>query len=493
MATLCIDAGTTVIKGVLFGHGGAAVGAARRDAVTLRPEAGHSEQDMAAVWAATAAVIAELAAIPGAAIEAIAITGQGDGAWLIDADGVPTGPAILWNDGRAGMLVEAWQEAGAVEADFAICSGRTFAGAPHAILAWLAAHDPERIARSATLLSCTGWLHFRLTGRRVMDRSDAALPFLRADGHAVRDDVWDRFGITDAARLLPQVIADGARAVPITPAAARDLGLDASVRVVIAPYDIGCMALGVGATEPGQACVILGTTICVETVLDTPDNAGAAIGITIPLFDRTLRAFPTLAGCEVLDRMAILVGSASVAEFEALARTSSAGANGLLLLPYLSPAGERAPFFDAEACGVLHGLQLTHDRSDIARTTFEALALVVADCLSVAPVAVDEIMVCGGGARSDLLCQSIADMTGCGVVRPRHQEIGARGALVAARAVLEHRDIGAVAAEVTTESDRFAPNHAVREHHRRQLHRLRTLRTACARTSMVDGRSEKAE
>jgi erythritol kinase (D-erythritol 1-phosphate-forming) len=487
MTTLCIDAGTTVIKAVLFDRDGVAVGGARRETATLRPEWAWSEQSMPAVWDAVVGLVRELKGAANEPIEAIAITGQGDGAWLIDAEGEPTGPAILWNDGRAGAIVESWQAQGLIADDFRICGSRSFAGAPHAILAWLAQHDAARLRRSASLLSCTGWIDFKLTGNRRIDRSDAALPFLDLESGAPRADVWDRFGIGPAVRLLPEVIDDAARAAPIDSRVAEQLGLAPDVRVVLAPYDIGCMALGVGATDPGQACAILGTTICVETVLDRPDLSGSPTGINIPLFDRFLRAFPTLAGCEVLDRMIALTGAGSIEEFEGLALQSTPGADGLLLLPYLSPAGERAPFYSVEACGVLHGLRTTHGRSEIARATFEALAFAVADCLSYAPQMPSEVMLCGGGARSDLWCQLIADTTGCTVRRSAEQEVGARGALVAARAVLEGVDIGRAFAQMDVAAEHFAPDDREREESRHRVERARRLRTLSERDWTLSG------
>ncbi|HVJ02651.1 MAG TPA: FGGY family carbohydrate kinase [Sphingomonas sp.] len=487
MTTLCIDAGTTVIKAVLFDRGGAAIGSARRETATLRPNWAWSEQSMPAVWDAVVDLVRELKAAAGAPIEALSITGQGDGAWLIDAEGEPTGPAILWNDGRAGAIVETWHKNGLIAEDFRVCGSRSFAGAPHAILAWLAQHDPERLRRSASLLSCTGWINFKLTGNRRIDASDAALPFLDLASGAARADVWERFGIGAAERLLPELVADEARAAPIDPRVAEQLGLAADVQIVLAPYDIGCMALGVGATDPGQACAILGTTICVQSVLGAPDLSGSPTGINIPLFDRFLRAFPTLAGCEVLDRMIALTGAGSVEDFEGLARQAAPGADGLLLLPYLSPAGERAPFYSVEACGVLHGLRTTHGRSEIARATFEALAFTVADCLAFAAQMPDAIMLCGGGARSDLWCQLIADTTGCTVRRSTEQEVGARGALVAAHAVLRGVNIGLAFAQMDVATEHFAPDNAGRAQGQARIERARRLRTLAAHDWTLSG------
>ena len=102
----------------------------------------------------------------------------------------------------------------------------------------------------------------------------------------------------------------------------------------------------------------------------------------------------------------------------------------MLFLPYLSPAGERAPFLDPRARGTWWGLSLEHDRTHVARSVFEGLSLVIRDCLVAAAADVTELRVCGGGANSDDWCQLIADVTGVPTVRPADTEVGAKGAFL---------------------------------------------------------------
>jgi xylulokinase len=461
MATLCTDIGTTVVKTVAFAADGRQLGLWRQPAAPRRPQALHAEQDMAALWQALGATLREAAASLGEPVQAIAITGQGDGLWLVDAQGEPVGPAILWNDGRAGDIVAGWTAAGLTARGFDLFGGRSFAGAPHAILAWLSRHDPARLARARAMLSCSGYIFRRLTGHAAMDRSDASLPFLRLDG-TVAEEVFELFGIEGARRLLPEILPDAGRAAALPPAAAAALGLPAGIPVVLAPYDIACMAIGMGAVAHGQASAILGTTICAQVMLDAPDLATREIGINIAVFGKTLRAFPTLGGCETIDWMAALLGL-DAPGFDALAAGAPPGANGLLLLPYMSPAGERAPFFDQAASGALLGLKYPHTRADLARATLESLAFVVRDCLEAAGTGPTELRLCGGGARSDILCQIIADVTGIPVRRAADSEVGARGALIAARAVLHRTTLQLAVDRLVTLGDAIAPaaaNHA---------------------------------
>lgn len=436
MAIICVDAGTTVIKAVGYDSTGAEAAVARRATVVSRPAPGHTEQDMHAVWAAVAATVSEVAAQLNAAedgaagvsggVDFVAITAQGDGCWLVDADGEPTGPAILWNDARAASTVDAWTREGLATTAFRRNGSSAASGLPHAILTWLRANDPARLDRSSAMLTCGGWIFARMTGEHVADESDASAPFMDLRARAYSPELLTMFGLEWAGRLLPRVrpcpVAD------LTPEAAAALGLAAGTPVVMAPYDIAATALGAGAVEPGQACAILGTTLCTEVIVESPDLEGPPTGITIALPGGYLRAFPTFAGTEVVQWTCRLLSLNDPAELGELALLSEPGAGGLAFLPYLSPAGERAPFSDPLARGALLGMSLEHGREHVARAVLEGLTMVIRDCLAATGAAPTELRVCGGGSASAAWLGLIADITGLPVRRSADAEVGARGA-----------------------------------------------------------------
>ncbi|MBO0829983.1 MAG: carbohydrate kinase [Streptosporangiales bacterium] len=432
MCVLAVDVGTSMIKTVVFGDDGRELAVTRVATEVSRPHPGWAEQDMDAVWSAVVRTVREALPRTPDPVRFVALTAQGDGCWLVDEAGRPTGPAVLWSDGRAADAVEDWRRRGVLEAAFRRTGSLTFAGLPNAILAWLGTHDPDRLERSAAALFCGGWVFLRLTGAVAVDESDASAPFLDPATRAYADDVVDLFGLAWAKRLLPEVRGDDRRVAELTGAAADELGLPAGLPVVLAPYDVASTALGAGAVERGQACGILGTTLCTEVVRDGVETAGEPAGLTIALDSagRVLRAFPTLAGTEVLGWAARVLDLDGPVELGELARRAEPGAGGVLFLPYLSPAGERAPFLDPHARGTWWGLSLEHDRTHVARSVFEGLSLVIRDCLVEAAADVTELRVCGGGAASDDWCRLIADVTGVPTVRPADTEVGAKGAFL---------------------------------------------------------------
>ncbi|MFK0294112.1 FGGY-family carbohydrate kinase [Streptomyces sp. NPDC090442] len=432
MSVLTIDAGTTVIKSVVFDDQGNEIAVSRVATHVTRPHPGWAEQDMDAVWQAVVRTVREVLTDLNDPVWLVSFTAQGDGAWLVDDHGRPTGPAILWSDGRAGDLLTTWQRDGLLEAAFRRNGSLTCAGMPNALFAWLAAHDPDRLARSATSLTAAGWLFLRLTGLRATDESDASAPFLDHTTGQYDPAILELFGLTAHARLLPTVLAEDQRIAELTTDAAAQLGLPAGLPVVMAPYDIAATARGVGVVNPGQACSILGTTLCTEIVRTGIDTSGEPSGVHIAYRgrERVLRAFPTLNGAEVLGWAARLLHLPGPPELARLAFESEPGARGLMFLPYLSPAGERAPFLDPGARGSFWGLSLEHTPADLARAVFDGLSLVLRDCLTAARTDVTELRLCGGGANSDAWCALIADATGVPTARSGDTEIGAKGAFL---------------------------------------------------------------
>ncbi|EHR60470.1 FGGY-family carbohydrate kinase [Saccharomonospora cyanea] len=432
MSAIAIDAGTSLIKAVVFDDDGHEVAVARHATEVRRPHPGWAEQDMDSVWQAVAAAIREVLPQARDGVRFVALTAQGDGCWLVDEHAEPTGPAILWSDGRAAPVVDRWLRDGVAQEAFRINGSLGFAGLPHAILTWLREHDPDRVASSATALTCGGWLFSRLTGVVGVDLSDASVPLLDPRTSAYSPELLSLFGIEWARPLLPRVLDGPDATAGLTRAAAAELGLAEGTPVVLAPYDVASTALGAGSTAAGLACTILGTTLCTEVFTPTVDTSGDPSGLTLVLGSGAdlVRAFPTLAGTEVLGWASDLLGLAHPRELSALAEQAPPGAGGLVFLPYLSPAGERVPFLDTSARGTFWGLSLEHGRDAVARAVFEGLTMVVKDCLLAAGARTHELRVCGGGSNSEMWCRLIADVTGLRVVRPADGEVGAKGAFL---------------------------------------------------------------
>jgi erythritol kinase len=437
MAWIAVDAGTSVVKAVAFADDGRELAVARANTVVLHPCADWSEQDMNGVWSSVVATVREAIAQCSEPVRGIVSTAQGDGCWLVDEQLEPTGNAILWNDGRAARVVDCWTESGAIERAYRSSGSVTYPGLANAIMQWLRENQPERIGAAKWSLTANGWLFARMTGRVAADLSDASNPFSDVKRGMYSDDVVEHYDAGQNAGFLPPIATGQQVVASLSEAAAAAFGLETGVPVVMAPYDIVTTAYGSGAAEAGQACVILGTTICAEVITASLDLTTAPAGTTVALGDGLhMRAMPTLTGCEALEWAAATLGVDGLLALGELASTAEQRGDGIFFLPYLSTAGERSPFLAPDARGSFHGLSLATKRANIAFAVYEGLSFVIRECLTAATAdTLNEVRVCGGGSRSDLWCQMIADVTGVPVVRVTGSEIGARGAHLFALAI----------------------------------------------------------
>lgn len=460
MITIGIDAGTSVVKSVAYASDGTELAVTRRPTRVERPRPGWAEQDMPEVWSAVADTVAELVAELGTDVAALAITAQGDGCWLVDAAGRPTGPALLWNDARASTIAASWADSGLLAELFKINGSVGFAGLPHAQLSWLAEHEPARIAAAEKVLTCGGWLFHCLTGRLAWDVSEASNPFLDARTGQYSTAVLGELGLDWARRLLPEAVDGAQRIAPLQGSAAARLGVAEGTPVVLGAYDVISTAIGAGVTEPGQACTILGTTICTEVISDGPRLERTPVGMSLrtPMPGRWMLASATLAGTEVVEWACRMLGLPNPENLTELAEQAEPGSKDLLMLPYLSLGGERAPFYDPAARGSLQGLSLEHGPAEIARACLEGLAMVIRDCLLSSTAQPTELRLTGGGSANPLWRQVIADVTGLPVVRTTDEQAGARGAAVTAHALLAGRDITEVARDLVATSDPLLPD-----------------------------------
>jgi xylulokinase len=450
---VCVDAGTTVIKTVVFDADGRELAVTRRDTTVRHPRREQCEQDMVEVWDAVVATVREAVERVARPVRLLAVTAQGDGAWLVNRDGRPVRPAVLWNDGRAADVVRGWRADGTLERAYRTNGSLTNAGLPNAILR--AIDEPG----AYTVLTCGGWLFAKLTGVLGIEKSEASAPWLDIHRGTYSTELTDLYGI--APTVLPPLLTE-----QVQPLTATELGLPAGTPVVLAPYDIVTTAFGTGATSAGQATCILGTTLCTELLVEAPDTTGEPSGLTLDFGTPGLlmRSFPTLAGTGVVDWLVDLLGLADHAEVTALASQAPPGADGLRVWPYLSPAGERAPFLDPAASGLVAGMLFGHGRTHLARAVLEGLAHVIRDCLDAAPGRPVELGLCGGGAASPLWCQLIADITGVPAVTTEDSQVGAKGAQVFALTALgDYPDLTAAAAALVRPSARYEPNPETRD------------------------------
>lgn len=442
---LGIDAGTSVVKSVLFNLEGKEISIARRKVSILTPRQGWAEQDMDDAWEKVKETIfeaVEKASISSSSIAGIGVTGQGDGCRLIDEDYRPLRPAILWLDGRAGDIVTEWEKKGYDEEAFRVSGHTTFAGSPAALIRWLAENETENLKKAKAFLFAKDWVKFKLTGTLSTDPSDASEMPLDLKNISYSQDLFRLFGISEHVSLFPEIVFSSNVIGETTREAAEECNLQEGTPVIAGMIDVVATAVGLGVVREGQAYSILGTTsfngVLSEEPLFSP-RAGMNFVYAFP--EKIVRSMASMAGTPNLDWSVknLCAGERKEKEEEEFYRFLEErmeeippGAEGIIYHPYISPGGERAPFVKPTAKAQFFGVSLRHTRWHLLRAVYEGVALSILDCFRHISVEVDEVRLSGGGAKSSIWPKILSDVLGVPVRVSLVSELGSLGAAMTA-------------------------------------------------------------
>jgi xylulokinase len=433
MITLGIDLGTSGVKLALVDDDDRVIGSAHESLHVSRPQPGFSEQDPQDWWVATCRGLDELQARHGAALAetaAIGLSGQMHGATLVDARGEVLRPCILWNDGRSDIecaeLERAWPALRQVTGNIAM-PGFT---APK--LLWVRKHEPERFARVAKVLLPKAWLRWKLCGEFVEDMSDAS-GTLWLDVGARR---WSAAALAACGmriEQMPRLVEGSERAGVLSGELAKRWGFRQAPLIAGGAGDNAAGAVGVGAVHPGDAFVSLGTSgVLWATTAHFAPNPARAVHAFCHAVPGTWHQMGVL-----LSAAASLAWWAEVAgrhEPELLAEVGAVvdGASPVWFAPYLS--GERTPHNDTRVRGGFLGLAGDTTRAHMTQAVLEGVAYALKDAqaaLADSGTVLSEAALIGGGARSPLWAQIIADVLGIALHQVAESDIGC--ALGAAR------------------------------------------------------------
>ena len=466
-----IDAGTSLIKTVAFTREGRQLGSFSLPNVYRSADRDRVEQDMSRTWDDTVAALRGLAAsVPDlqARVAAIAVTGQGDGTWLIDDEGRPVAPALLWLDSRAARLVEEIR----VSPQNAALYRRTGSGlnacqqGPQ--LAWLQANAPECVSRAATAFHCKDWLYFRLTGMRATDPSEVAFSYGNFRTRRYDPETARLIGIAGLARLVPSVVDGASVTHPLGAAGASETGLPAGVPVSLGYVDVVCNALGAGLYDPAPevGCTIIGSTGMHMRLASTADAVtlnDEATGYTMPFpvpghyAQMQSNMAATLNIDWLLDLALGVLASEGVTRSRADLihrldeRVMQARPGEVLFHPFISDAGERGPLVAHDACAQFLGLRSRHGYWDLMRAVMEGLALAARDCYAAMGALPRDVRITGGAARSRALGAILGAALGSNVRVCNREEAGAAGAaMIAAVATGWYPDMAACADDWVT-------------------------------------------
>jgi xylulokinase len=425
---LAHDLGTTGNKASLFDVGGNLVASAYAAYETDYPRPGWAEQNPADWWHAVCESTRRLLRDSGreaSEIRAIGFSGEMMGCTPVDAAGTPLRTSIIWADQRAECEAALLAERVGREQVYHVTGHRVSSNYTAAKLMWVREHQPEIYAQMDKTLQAKDYVALKLTGAFATDYSDASGTNL----FDLRARRWSET-IVEAVELdpdlLPPALPSAEVIGTVTRGAAQETGLAEGTPVTIGGGDGACATAGAGVVSPLDAYNYIGSSSWISFVSREPLYDPQQRTFTFAHLDPEY-VFPTgtmqCAGgsYDWLERL--LRGDAQdklYEEMETLASTVEPGAQGLFFLPYL--IGERSPHWNPRARAAFVGLTMAHGRAEIARAVLEGVAFnlrIILDALLAQGAPFQALRLIGGGARSPLWRQILADVFGLPLLHPK--------------------------------------------------------------------------
>lgn len=435
---LGLDVSTTGSKALLIDERGGVIASHTTPHPISQPFPLWSEQDPADWWNGMVASIRAVLAQTGAAdtIQAIGLTGQMHGLVCLGERDEVLRPAILWNDQRTQAECDAITATVGASRLIQLTGNRALTGFTAPKILWVREHEPEVYARIRHVLLPKDYIRFQLSGDYATDLADGAgMLLLDVANRRWSEAVLDALDIP--AAWLPKV-HEGPQVTGVVSAQAAALtGLKAGTPVVGGGGDQAAQATGVGAVQPGIVALTVGTSGVVFAPLASyayePDGRLHAFCHAVPGQWHFMGVMLSAAGSLQWYRDTLAPGE----DFGALADEGGQappGCEGLLFLPYLT--GERTPHPDPLARGAFVGLTARHTRPYLTRAVLEGVAFGLRDSfelIKASPAAlIREVRVSGGGAKSPLWRQIMADVLGVPLVVAEAIEGAAYGAALLA-------------------------------------------------------------
>jgi xylulokinase len=436
---LGIDISTTGSKALLIDEKGKVVSSSTTPLSLSTPHPLWSEQNPHEWWEGIVRSIRQAiqqAGITGSEISAIGMTGQMHGLVLLDEYGEVLRPAILWNDQRTGSQCDEIRARLGKERLIQVTGNDALTGFTAPKILWVQQNEPEIFAKVRHILLPKDFIRYKLTAEYSVDKAGGSGTIL----FDLKERTWSGevlAGLDIPAEWLPPTYEGPEITSKVNVSAAAETGLAVGTPVVGGGGDQAAQAVGVGAVQPGIIALTLGTSGVVfattESALVEPKGRLHAFCHAVPGRWHFMGVMLSAAGSLQWYRDT-LAPEVSFDDLIEEAQDIQPGSEGLIFLPYLT--GERTPHPDPLARAAWVGLTVRHTRAHMTRAVLEGVAFGIKDSFTLIQKAglgsIDQVRISGGGAKSMLWRQIIADVLGVELVTVNTTEGAAYGAALLA-------------------------------------------------------------
>ena len=435
MLFIGVDLGTSATKLLLVDEKGEILNTVTKEYPLSFPQPGWSEQEPAGWWNACLEGIPELLqGFEAKDVAALSVAGQMHGLVVLDENDEVIRPAILWNDGRTFKEVDYLNETIGKDKLSKWTGNIAFAGFTAPKILWMRNNEPEKFARIQKIMLPKDYVAYCLTGVHSCDYSDASgMLLLDVEHKTWSKEMLELCGITE--KQMPALFESYEVIGTIKPEIAAKLGLPEGVKVTAGAGDNAAAAVGTGTVGNGACNISLGTS---GTIFISSDTFGVDSGNSLHAFAHSDGRFH-LMGCMLSAASCNkwfcedILKTDDYAGEQAQISPDSYGRNNVFFLPYLM--GERSPINDTNASGTFIGLRMDTTRADMVLAVLEGVCFAIRDSFEVAKglgIDISRSMICGGGSKSPLWRQMMANVLGIPLDIPQTEQGPGYGAVILA-------------------------------------------------------------
>lgn len=482
MKYIGIDLGTSAVKLLLMDEKGNVLKIVSRSYPLSFPAPGWSEQNpedwYREVMAGVKELIADCDPAEASEIAGIGVAGQMHGLVVLDEADQVIRPAILWNDGRTFREVEYLNQIIGEEKLLRDTSNIAFAGFTAPKILWMKNNEQSLFKKIRKIMLPKDYINYCLTGVFATEYSDAAGTLLLD----VRNKCWseEMLRICEITQeQLPKLYESYETIGVLKPEVAEELGFGKEVKVVAGAADNAAAAIGTGTVGSGSCNISLGTSGTLFIPCKDYDSQWGKALHTFVHADGNYHFLGCILSAASCNKwfMEQILQDKDYAGIQNAISPEQLGRNPVFFLPYLM--GERSPINDTDARGTFIGMSMDSTREDLLLAVLEGVGFALRDCIEIARgqgIQIDRSTICGGGAKSKLWLQIIANILNVELLIVKTEEgPGYGGAMLAAVACGEYRDIGECVEKTIQIVDRIKPNAEIVARYDKQYEKYRKL------------------
>ncbi|MGL4344737.1 MAG: xylulokinase, partial [Cellulosilyticaceae bacterium] len=413
-------------------------------------------------------------------VAGISFGGQMHGLVILDEADQVIRPALLWNDGRTYEECDYLNEVIGKEKLSEYTANIAFTGFTAPKILWVKNKEPENFEKIRKIMLPKDYIAYKLSGVHCTDVSDASgMLLMDVKNRCWSKEMCDICGIT--LEQLPKLYESYEVVGTLLPEIATELGLPNTCKVVAGAGDNAAAAIGTGTVGEGKCNISLGTS-------GTIFIASQAFGVDK---HNALHAFAHadghyhLMGCMLSAAscnkwwMNDILGTKDYAKEQE--QITNLGDNHVYFLPYLM--GERSPHNNPNARGTFIGMTMDTSRTDMTQAVLEGVAFALRDSFEVAKalgIHIESTKICGGGAKSPLWRQIIANVLNINVEVIASEEGPALGgAILAAVACGEYTSIEEATSQLVKVVETIQPDPAIAAKYEARYNQFKAIYPAC--------------